>query len=226
MTLATADPAATLAAIIREVDDSQCLMPHALACAILAHPDSQWGPVLPVPTDVELEADFRAWFNARYDSNYFGGINLADAIAWGKHLLQQSPQPAAPWPELPPQPPGPPSRTVNWRDLCAELLKGLDENRHEQVRYPGHLRIIMDQARTALQCQSEQAGVAPTPAPAFPEISDQLIKMLIGDVLAVTGTTTEQSCLDRCWNPVPELRSRLTEILRLAAQDEAKRPAS
>ena len=124
-----------------------------------------------------------------------------------------------PWHELPPQPPGFPSRTANWRDLCAELLQGLDENRHEQVRYPGHLRIIMDQARIALQCQSEQAGSAPTPAPAFPEISDQLIRSLIGDVLVVAGRATEESCLGRCLNPVPEVRARLYEILQLAAQE-------
>ena len=281
MTRITTVPVATLAAIIRQVDATHSLDAVALAEAILAHPASQWGPALPVPTDVELEADFRAWYKTRYDSDYFGGISLCDAIAWGKRLLQQSPQPAAPWPqlpreappevlslatfnacnqedaaklawqcfraeidrqrigqglsvpepaswpELPPQPPGSPSRTVNWRDLCAELLKGLDENRYEQVRYPGHLRIIMDQARTALQRLREQSGVAPTPVLAFPEISDQLIKSLIGDVLSVTGTATEQSCLNRYWNPVPEVRSRLIEILRLAAQDEAaERPTS
>jgi hypothetical protein len=38
----------------------------------------------------------------------------------------------------------------DFRALCAELLAGLDENRHEEVRYPGHLRIIMAEARTAL----------------------------------------------------------------------------
>lgn len=222
-------------------------------------PTAPW-PELPLPTDVELEADFRAWFEAKHECEYFGGISLSDAIAWGKHLLQHSPQPAAPWPqlpreapaevlnlatfnacsredaaklawqccraeidrqrigqglsvpepaswpELPPQPPGPPSRGENpyWTD---GLVTGWAV------------------ARVELQRQREQARAAPTPAPAFPEISDQLIKMLIGDVLAVADTVTEQSCLDRCWNPVPEVRARLTEILRLAAQDEAKRPA-
>ena len=148
------------------------------------------------------------------------GAHRLGAAALAEAILAH---PASQWgPELPPQPPGSPSRTVNWRDLCAELLKGLDENQHEQVRYPGHLRIIMDQARIALQCQSEQTGSAPTPAPAFPEISDQLIRSLIGDVLAVTGTATEESCLNRYWNPVPEVRAQLCEILQLAAKDGAE----
>jgi hypothetical protein len=38
----------------------------------------------------------------------------------------------------------------DFRALCAELLQGLDENRHPEVRYPGHLRIVMADARTAL----------------------------------------------------------------------------
>lgn len=40
--------------------------------------------------------------------------------------------------------------TDTFRALCAELLQGLDENRHPEVCYPGHLRIIMARARTAL----------------------------------------------------------------------------
>jgi hypothetical protein len=40
--------------------------------------------------------------------------------------------------------------TDTFRALCAELLKGLDENRHPEVRYPGHLRIVMASARAAL----------------------------------------------------------------------------
>lgn len=53
------------------------------------------GTVLPPPADGKLEANFRAWFKARYECEYFGGINLCVAIAWGKHLLQQgNPVPA------------------------------------------------------------------------------------------------------------------------------------
>ena len=45
----------------------------------------------------------------------------------------------------------------DFRALCAELLKGLDENRHPEVRYPGHLRIAMADARAALN-QPEPVG--------------------------------------------------------------------
>ena len=109
----TKEPAATLAAIIREADGRHDLSADALACAILAHPDSQWG----------------------------------------------------------------------------------------------------------------QAGVMPA-APTFPRISDSLMRSLIGDVLDESETATEAACMDRPYNPVPRIRARLTEILRLAAHDEAKRPAS
>lgn len=40
--------------------------------------------------------------------------------------------------------------TADFRALCAGLLKGLDENRHPEVRYPGDLRILMGDARAAL----------------------------------------------------------------------------
>jgi hypothetical protein len=49
----------------------------------------------------------------------------------------------------------------DFRALCAKLLQGLDENRHEEVRYPGHLRLVMADAREALARSS--------PAPAFPK---------------------------------------------------------
>ena len=39
---------------------------------------------------------------------------------------------------------------IDYKALCAELLQGLDENRHPEVRYPGHLRLVMDRARAAL----------------------------------------------------------------------------
>jgi hypothetical protein len=334
-----------LAAIIREVNGGQHLW-HvewhvALAEAILAHPDSQWGPALPVPTDAEIEADFRAWFKTRYGTDYFGGT-LCDVVGWGKHLLQHSPQPAAPWPQLSREvPPEVLNRAMRickadavkvvWQAACDQLenLKPSPQSvedqdrqraaaiaeaawqwkRHKETRdregkgaaptpvptpwpelprrppasawhdenlaqHSGEwIEGVSDgwcAARVELQRLGKQVGVAPTPAPAaeptidpdkherqltsealntgsvneifwprsnaggepvapapaLPEISDQLIKMLIGDVLAVSGTATEQACLNRCWNPVPEVRARLREILRLAAQDEAKRPAS
>jgi hypothetical protein len=59
---------------------------------------------------------------------------------------------------------------TDYRALCADLLKGLDENRHPEVRYPGHLRIIMDRARTAL------AHPEPTGEVADGEWTDQEIE--------------------------------------------------
>ena len=50
----------------------------------------------------------------------------------------------------------------NWRKLCAELLQGLDENRHPEVRYPGHLRLVMAATRAAL------AAEPPAPADSQP----------------------------------------------------------
>lgn len=40
--------------------------------------------------------------------------------------------------------------TNNFCALCAGLLRGLDENRHPEVRYPGHLRLVMASARAEL----------------------------------------------------------------------------
>ena len=37
----------------------------------------------------------------------------------------------------------PPAQPADWQQICGELLQGLDENRHPEVRYPGHLRLVM-----------------------------------------------------------------------------------
>lgn len=122
---------------------------------------------------------------------------LAEAILahpgsrWG-------PAQSAPWPELPEEPP-------------ATTERG-------SVRQMGY-REGWQAARAELQRLREQAGAAPTPAPALPEISDQLIRSLIGGVLVASGRATEESCLNRYWNPVPEVRARLCEILQLAARE-------
>jgi hypothetical protein len=54
----------------------------------------------------------------------------------------------------------------DFRALCAKLLQGLDENRHEEVRYPGHLRLVMADARAALGRSS--------PAPTRDELNGAL----------------------------------------------------
>jgi hypothetical protein len=62
--------------------------------------------------------------------------------------------------------------TTDFRALCAELLRGLDENRHPEVRYPGHLRQIMASARAALA--DEPAVPAPPADWEVPELVAQL----------------------------------------------------
>jgi hypothetical protein len=70
---------------------------------------------------------------------------------------------------------------TDYKALCAELLKGLDENRHPEVRYPGHLRIIMARARAAL-AQPEPQGAASSllniPTKAMPTKERDLIQRL------------------------------------------------
>lgn len=64
--------------------------------------------------------------------------------------------------------------TDTFRALCAELLQGLDENRHPEVRYPGHLRIIMARARARL--------AQPEP-PAEGEVGDEVLPPRVGHIL-------------------------------------------
>jgi hypothetical protein len=197
-----------LAEIIREVNGSQRLGAAALAEAILAHPASQWGPALPAPTDAELQADFRAWFKDRY--SYFGGINLRDVIAWGKHLLQQSPQPAAPWPELPDSPP------------LNEPGSGFRFGPSDTAWFAGRLQ-GWQLARAELERQREQAEVAPTPAPApFPYISDDLVPVLIRDIMEELTRVAENVFRGQSFSSVGEIRARLMNSLQLAAQGEAE----
>lgn len=85
---------------------------------------------------------------------------------------------------------------TDFRALCAELLKGLDENRHPEVRYPGHLRIIMANARAAL-AQPEPQG--PTDEELLKLIADKLGYELTlkVDFQEVYGSTEEMVSLLR-----------------------------
>lgn len=74
----------------------------------------------------------------------------------------------------------------DWRELCEALLRGLDENRHPEVRYPGHLRLVMSSARAALATTPpapplEPCG-CPTPGacscPTAPIVPPELIRAL------------------------------------------------
>jgi hypothetical protein len=73
----------------------------------------------PETGDVDLEANFRAWYQDAHGSAYFGAMPLCVAIGWAQHLLQQLSAPA--------QPPadGEVARFAGWlrahRDQCVEL---------------------------------------------------------------------------------------------------------
>jgi hypothetical protein len=75
-------------------------------------------------------------------------------------------------------------------------------------------------AEMILAHPSSQWGPTPAPAPAaFPGISDSLIRMLILEVQHQLATSTESMLNGRPFDPVPEVRAQLTEILHLAAAD-------
>jgi hypothetical protein len=145
-----------LAAIIREVMPFSESISAGLAKAILSHPASQWRPTLPVSNKAELEANFRAWFEAKHECEYFGGVALCDVIAWAEHLLQQRPQLAAAW----------------------------------------------------------------------PQISDGLIRSLICDIQCILTQATHRALRGDRFNPIPEIRARLLEILRLAVYQAAESDGS
>jgi hypothetical protein len=50
----------------------------------------------PETGDVDLEANFRAWYQDAHGSAYFGAMPLCVAIGWAQHLLQQLSAPAQP----------------------------------------------------------------------------------------------------------------------------------
>jgi hypothetical protein len=160
-----------LAAIIREVDGAHSLGAAALAKEILAHPSSQWGPVLPVPTDAELKTDFVAWYENAYGKPPLGIPPSSDVIKLARHFMQRwSPQPAALWPELPDSPP------------LGESGSGFRPGPNDSAWFAGQLQ-GWRLARAELERQREQAAAVSTPAPALPEISDSLVRLLIYDVL-------------------------------------------
>jgi hypothetical protein len=116
-----ANAAATLAAIIREVDSTHDFGSVALANAILAHPASQWRPALPVPTDAELRADFVVWYKNTYGELPLGSPPSNDVIKLARYLLQRwSPQLTAPPPTLATARPQINEELINW--LVQEVL--------------------------------------------------------------------------------------------------------
>ena len=79
-------------------------------------------------------------------------------------------------------------------------------------------------AAAILAHRNSRWGPAPAPA-AFPGISDDLIRMLIRDVQEQLVTSTDQMLIGRPFDPVPNVRARLLEILQLAAEDDLSKQA-
>lgn len=75
--------------------------------------------------------------------------------------------------------------TDTFRALCAELLRGLDENRHPEVRYPGHLRQIMASARAAL-ADEPAVPEGREPASVVAKPSDEELDLLVIAIQALT----------------------------------------
>ena len=53
----------------------------------------------PVPeglSDEEIESEFRAWWNERYGSAYFGAVPLVSVIEWTQHVTARRPTPQPP----------------------------------------------------------------------------------------------------------------------------------
>ena len=80
----------------------------------------------------------------------------------------------------------------NWRQLCAELLQGLDENRHPEVRYPGHLRLVMANARAALAAEPpapdpHEALAARPLLEAVARMGDRIGQHTVGEIAAISA---------------------------------------
>jgi hypothetical protein len=91
----------------------------------------------PVPeglSDEEIESEFRAWWNERYGSAYFGAVPLVSVIEWTQHVTARRPTP---------QPPADGELTVNLRmDLSSECLKRLCDGLAAAVKPNGGYRAL------------------------------------------------------------------------------------
>lgn len=66
-------------------------------------------------------------------------------------------------------------------------------------------------------------GQAQSPPPAaWPEISDSLIRRLVGDIVAIASETAIAACIDRHVDLIGETRAALLEVLGLAAKEGAE----
>ena len=121
--------------------------------------------------------------------------------------------------------------TDTFRALCAELLRGLDENRHPEVRYPGHLRQIMASARAAL-ADEPAVPEGREPASVVAKPSDEELDLLVIAIQALTphqpdATTHNLAAVNRGrellrdaltrWSrpaPAPQVEGEVAELVR------------
>jgi hypothetical protein len=98
------------------------------ARALLAQPEPEG------LSDEEIESEFRAWWNERYGSAYFGAVPLVSVIEWTQHVTARRPTP---------QPPADGELTVNLRmDLSSECLKRLCDGLAAAVKPNGGYRAL------------------------------------------------------------------------------------
>jgi hypothetical protein len=64
--------------------------PFDRARALLAQPEPEG------LSDEEIESEFRAWWNERYGSAYFGAVPLVSVIEWTQHVTARRPTPQPP----------------------------------------------------------------------------------------------------------------------------------
>jgi hypothetical protein len=98
------------------------------ARALLAQPEPEG------LSDEEIESEFRAWWNERYGSAYFGAVPLVSVIEWTQHVTARRPTP---------QPPADGELTVNLRmDLSSESLERLCDGLAAAVKPNGGYRAL------------------------------------------------------------------------------------
>lgn len=214
-------PELVLAGIIRQVDGKRELGAAALAEAILAHPGSRWGPVATAAAAENSGA--AAWPGAwpGISDSLMRSLILAGIIRQvdGKHDL--SPDTLA---EAILKHPG-----SCWGSTAAAATPEA-----------GYERIPDDGDPEKLPCDAQQINgewwaprygcdslakvleqAQPSPPAAWPEISDSLIRRLVGDIAAIASETTIAVCSGKHVNPIKEARACLLEVLGLAAKEGA-----
>ena len=124
-------------------------------------------------------------------------FNRPGAAALAEAILSH---PASQWgPALPV-----PSKAELEADFRAWLKANRDSESCDVVTWTEHL--LQQGPRLAAQ---------------WPQISDGLIQSLIRDIQCILAEATDTALRGDRFNPIPEIRARLLEILQLAAEDAA-----